>query len=341
MKLTGIIGCGRIIEDCHVPAFRKLAQRVRVTAIADPVPQRLKFIGDKLRVPKKSRYTDYREMLEKEKLDFVDIAVPHFLHEDTIIQAAKHGVNVLTEKPLTTTMASAKRIIDAVKKSGIHFGIIHNYRYEPFRQKASKLIHDGKLGKPFFIRFEYHGWAQYAGAAGYRPYWRSESKYSGGGAVIDNAYHYAYLAEEFMCSPVVEVYAKMGTFVKKQDVEDLGVMTLMHANGGISSLQFSWGIHAGGRSVTEVHGTKGSLWFGYDGVPLQFFDNAHQRWTKYRIKGDFITGFTNVFKEYLDSLVGKARYHAGPALALRTIAIVMAAYKSAKEGRVVRVAEME
>jgi predicted dehydrogenase len=280
-------------------------------------------------------------MLDNEKLDFVDMALPHFLHEETIIAAAKRGMNVLTEKPLTTSMASAKRIIQAVKKNKIHFGIIHNYRYEPFRQKAFGLIREGKLGKPFFIRFEYHGWAQYAGAAGYRPYWRSESAFSGGGAVIDNAYHYVYLAEEFMRSPVVKVYARMGTFVKKQDVDDLGVLTFTHANGGISNLQFSWGIHSGGRSVTEVHGTNGSLWFGYDNIPLQYFDNAIGRWKKYPIKGDFMTGFHALFREYLDSLDGKKRFFAGPKLALHTIAIVMAAYKSAKEERVVSLSELE
>ncbi len=341
MKHAGIIGCGRIVEDCHAPTYLKLTNRVHVVALSDPVPQRRKVIGDKLGVPEKSRYADYRKMLDREKLDFVDIAVPHFLHENAILAAAKRGIDVLSEKPLTTTIASAKKIINAVRKKKIQFGIIHNYRYEPVRQKAFKLLHEGKLGKPFFIRFEYPGWSSYAGAAGYRPYWRTEASFSGGGALIDNGYHYIYLAEEFMGSPIVSVYARVGTFVRKQNVDDLGVVTFTHANGGITSLLISWGLRAGGRSATEVHGTKGSLWFGYDEIPLQFFDNKTERWREYKIKGDFMTGFHALFREYLDSLDGKKKFYPNSKLALHTIAIVMAAYKSAKERRVVSLAELE
>lgn len=340
MKHAGIIGCGRIVVDCHMPTFMKLRHRVKVTALADPVPEQRKIVGDGLGVPRKARYSDYHEMLEKEKLDFVDLALPHFLHEEAIVAAANHRVNILTEKPLTTSMASARRIFAAVKRNGIHFGIIHNYRYEPVRQKAFKLIREGKIGKPFFVRFEYPGWFGYMGAKGYRPLWRTEACFSGGGAVIDNGYHFIYLAEEFMRSPIVKVYARVGTFVRKQDVDDLGVVTFTHANGGITSLLISWGLRAGGRSATEVHGTRGSLWFGYDKIPLQFFDNRTERWTKFQIRGDFLTGFQNMYREYLDSLEGKKKYYPSAALALRTIAIVMATYKSGKEGRVVNLSEL-
>jgi predicted dehydrogenase len=340
MLKAGIIGCGRIVVDCHAPSLLKLKHRVKVTALADPVPEQRKIVGDRLRVPKKARYSDYHEMLEKENLDFVAIALPHSLHEEAIIAAANRRVNILTEKPLTTSMASARRILSAVKRNRIHFGIIHNYRYEPVRQKAVRLIREGKIGRPFFVRFEYPGWFGYRGARGYRPLWRTEARFGGGGAVIDNGYHFMYLAEEFMQSPIVKVYARVGTFVRRQDVDDLGVVTFTHANGGVTSLLISWGLRAGGRSATEVHGTKGSLWFGYDNIPLQFFNNRTERWTKFQVKGDFLTAFYSMYREYVDSLEGKKKYVPSAEVALHAIAIVMATYKSGKEGRVVNLSEL-
>ena len=116
MLEMGIIGCGRIVEQGHVAALEALCKKVRVVAVADPTEERRNFIGEKFGVDAEVRFADYKDMLRNVELDFVDQALPHALHEEAVVATAEAGVHILTEKPLTTDLASARRMVDAVEK---------------------------------------------------------------------------------------------------------------------------------------------------------------------------------------------------------------------------------
>ena len=88
MLKLGIIGCGRIVEFAHVDALKRLAEEVEVAALSDPSEVRLETVGGMLQIGADHRYEDYREMLKREDLDFVDIAVPPFLHEKVLLGCA-------------------------------------------------------------------------------------------------------------------------------------------------------------------------------------------------------------------------------------------------------------
>lgn len=326
-----------------MPAFQELAERVQIVAIADPQAERRTVIGDGLNVPSSSRYADYHDMLAKERLDFVDIALPHFLHEEAIVAAAQHGLAVLTEKPLTTSMASANRIKDAVQKAGVPLCVIHNYRYRPTSAKALQLVSEGRIGIPFFIRSEGLGGGHYPGTPSYDPNWRTKSTRGGGGVLLDNGYHNIYMAEGLMASPIVQVYARVGTFVQKQDVEDLAAALMTHTNGGTTSVQLSWGVKGGGQPVSEVHGTLGSLRFGVrsGAPPLELYENTVGQWVPVEVENPSANSFTGLFADFIAALETGGKMPVDIHQAIHNLAIVLAGYESSRRGQAVPVSEIE
>jgi len=339
MITAAVIGCGRIVAEGHAHAFQALKDRVQVIAVADPVPERRALIGEMLGVPEGARFADYRDLLSRETPDFVDLALPHFLHEEVTIACAQAGRHILSEKPLATSLESADRILEAVDKAGVYLGIMHNYRYLPHNARALELIAEGRIGDPFFVRSEGLGGGHYRGASEYDPHWRARSERSGGGALLDNGYHNIYMAEALMGSPVKSVYAHIGTYVQKQDVDDLAVVLLEHENGGVSSIQVSWAVRGGGQWVSEVHGTAGSLRF-INGR-LELFENDRGEWQPQDAGGfDHRSSFVKLFSEFITALEQGRPPRLDGRAARHNLAIVMAAYESSRRKRPVTLSEL-
>jgi predicted dehydrogenase len=335
MLRCGIIGCGRIVQGGHVDAFKTLRDRIEVVALADPVQSSLDAVGEALNVERK--YEDYREMLAKETLDFVDIASPHFAHRDNVVDAANAGVHILSEKPMAPNLEEANAMLEAVKKNDVKYCVLHNYIYGGVLKRAIELVQEGAIGEVFFIRSEGLGWGHFPGVDGFDPAWRTKMARGGGGCLIDNGYHNIYSAEYLMNSPVVSVYASVGTFVQPIDVDDLAVLMLKHKNGGTTSIQVSWAVKARGVGVYEIHGTEGSLVFNYEGHPLGLYRNDAEEW-EYPSTEVQYEGFTGIFYEFVEALKKGTEMPVSGHKARHNLQIIMGAYQSAKAGEVVAVA---
>lgn len=147
----GIIGCGRI-ADLHARAY-KAHDKARIYAVCDPdtekVAQRCAEWGAQ------KAYSDYHELLKDPEISAVEILTPYDTHEAIIIAAAKAGKHVACQKPMTTSLASAYRIADAVRKSGIHFQLTEIYVHYPPIAFAKRLIEEGRIGEPVGMRIDY------------------------------------------------------------------------------------------------------------------------------------------------------------------------------------------
>jgi len=337
MFKLGIIGCGRIVECAHLGALESLADEVRVIAISDKSKERLEVVSKLPALGNAKCYDDYQKMLQEEKLDFVDIAVPHFLHKEILIASAQAGVNIIIEKPLATTLEEADLMLEAVGENKVNLCVLHNYRYNPHTAKALELIKEGKIGKPFLIRSEGLGGSHWSGAKGYDPDWRTKSAKSGGGCLLDNGYHNIYLAREMMQSPVKSVYARVGTFVQDINVDDTAVLLLNHESGGTSSIQVSWSVKAGGVVANEVHGDKGSISFNRENRPLSLFSNRTGQWEYPEVEDGAKNSFAGLMHDCFEA-VGKGRpVPTDGREARRNLEIIRAAYESAETGKVIEV----
>ena len=336
---VGIIGCGRIVEEGHVRAFQDNSNRVEVVALADPSSERLRVVGELLGVPEERRSADYKEMLAQTELDLVDLALPHFLHEEVTVYTAEQGVDILSEKPLSTSLESVDRILQAVEENHVCLGVYHNYKWMPAFAKAKELIEEGRIGQPFLIRFEYLGGGHYPGAQGYDPDWRTKAARAGGGCLLDNGYHFCYLVEWLMGSPVESVYGQVGTFVQRQDVDDLALLLLSHANGTTSSIQFSWAVKSGGERASEVYGTEGTLRFRWGEHPLAWYENRVGEWAYPELDAD-VHSFSALLGEFLTAFQTGGPLPVSGEEARHNLAIVMAGYESSRRGTVVTLAEL-
>jgi len=145
---VGIIGCGKVALEGHIPAFRQLG--MNIVGVADPNKVALK----KARVKKK--YTNYTELL-KQDLDIVSICTPPFLHHKICLDAAEQGINILVEKPLALSVEEGIEIKGKTEANGVKLCVAHNYRFLDPIMKAKKMHKNGQLGRLLSVHTIVHG----------------------------------------------------------------------------------------------------------------------------------------------------------------------------------------
>ena len=145
---AGIVGCGGISRS-HATAYTNL-EGVALTALCDINPAALDARANEYGVS--GRYTDYEAMFESEKLDLVSVCTHAPQHAPVAIAAAKHGVDVLSEKPLSVDLQTADRMVAACAQAGVRLAISHQYRFTPLFQEAKAWIEAGRIGEFRSIR---------------------------------------------------------------------------------------------------------------------------------------------------------------------------------------------
>ncbi|MGH2544651.1 MAG: Gfo/Idh/MocA family protein, partial [Ardenticatenaceae bacterium] len=100
-------------------------------------------------------YTDWREMLEDDRVQLFDNGGPNDIHAEPSIAAAQAGKHVFCEKPLARSGAEAREMLDAVQKAGVKHMVAFNYRFVPAIRLARNLIESGRLGQIYHYRAVY------------------------------------------------------------------------------------------------------------------------------------------------------------------------------------------
>jgi predicted dehydrogenase len=132
-------------------------------------------------------YLDYKEMIDRENLDVLHCCTPHYMHPPITIYALEHGVNVLTEKPMSITYEDTLAMVDAAEKSGKTLGVIFQNRYNPGSVLAKKTLESGELGRVLGAKMNVT-WMrtdEYYSKSDWKGTWDKE----GGGVIIDQAIH--------------------------------------------------------------------------------------------------------------------------------------------------------
>ena len=115
MVKIGIVGAGKICQGPHMGAYDKIDE-AKIVAVCDINPSRLE--DAKKRYPDAKLYSDYREMIDNEELDAVDICTPNNYHSIVAIYALEAGLNVICEKPDAINGSEAEKMKAAAEKSG-------------------------------------------------------------------------------------------------------------------------------------------------------------------------------------------------------------------------------
>ena len=161
--------------------------------------------------------TDWKKVIEDDKIDLVDICVPNNVHAEIAIAAAKAGKAILCEKPLALNGDQAETMVDAVEKAGVANLVSFNYRRVPAVTLAKMLIDEGRLGRIFHYRANFlQDWTISADVPqGGMATWRLDIKAAGSGVTGDLLAHCLDTAM-WQNGPVSEVCAMTETFVKER-----------------------------------------------------------------------------------------------------------------------------
>lgn len=240
---VGLIGTGTIAFSAHLPAIVKLRDELELVAVADVRADVASRAAD--RFGAETVYTDYRQMLEREQLDFVDICTPEFLHAEQTEAAAEAGVHVICEKPMCSTVAEADRMIDACERAGVKLMVAHSRRFTGRYRRIREAIDRGDIGEVRYVREnERRPRRMYdrldLGATHWEPEggrtWLTLPEFTHG-AAMTNAVHETDLALWFVGREPVSIYAEARTVEEDSQVPDMLTYTVEFEGGAIAAAE--------------------------------------------------------------------------------------------------------
>ena len=255
----------------------------RVVAVADPV-EAAAAAAERHRA---RYYRDFGELLSREQLDGVIVATPNETHVEVGLACAEHRLPMLVEKPITDTIASGRRLLDAAAAHRVPLLVGHHRRFDPAIGIARETIRSGQIGRLAAVECL---WGMRKHDDYFDAAWRRTRP--GGGTALINLVHEVDLLRH-ICGEVTRVYAEGGSAVRGHEVEDTVAITLRFANGVVGTLLASdatpspWGWELGtgenplipptGRNCYRFLGTGGSLalprlelWRHAEGAPASW-----------------------------------------------------------------------
>ena len=329
MIRVGLVGCGGIM-GAHLPGWKAVEGRAVVTAACDvneeSARRRAQELGGTASI-----YSDWRQMLADGGVDAVDVALPHRLHRDAIVDAAQAGKHILTEKPLCTTLDEARDIEAAVKANGVILMCAHNQMFEPAPRTARRWIAEGRIGRVFSLRTVDCFLAKNKDQPGSWG-WRGSAAESGGGCALDTGYHPTYMLISIANSEPVEVVSFSANYNQPNlDAEDTAQTMVRFANGAVGTLQTSWGhpwpnghwqIHAIGE-LGQIFGRGSTLYFQAHGAEPEKHDLQPEN------------GFVGEIRHFVECVEKGDTPEQSLKEGITVLKVILGGYQSEREKRVI------
>jgi len=227
--------------------------------------------GEQLFLNPQRAYASYAEMAVREaalpadeRIDFVSIVTPNFLHAPVATTFLKAGFHIVCDKPMTLTLAEAKALRNTVRKTGKVFALTHNYTGYPMVKEARDLVRTGKLGKILKVVAEYpQGWLldKIEGAGQKQAAWRLDPRRAGASSCVgDIGTHAENLGRYITGLEIESLCAEFTAFIPGRKLEDDANLLLRYRGGAKGVLHCSQ-ISCGEENNLNirVYGTLGSL----------------------------------------------------------------------------------
>ena len=353
---VAIIGAGTIVQGGHIPNFQAIPN-ASVEAVCDVNEERVKAVAADKGVPQS--FTDYEVMLREIKPDITVIATPNIFHHPMTMAALNAGSNVLCEKPLALSYADAKEMMDLAASKGLTINVGSHYRWSDAIRAAKAQADAGFYGDIYAARTVWH---RRAGIPGFGS-WFTRLGMAGGGCLLDIGIHALDRALFIMGYPTpVTVsgvtFSKLGpqgiglggwgsdisapdsgaTF----DVDDLSWALVRFDNGAALQLQVSWAVNNEQQFVTEIFGTKGGASVGdQDQVTLYTIMNGQQSDIELDVTRSGKNSYQHLVQNFVRHLDGDATAEViTPEQSLTSVKIIEGVFRSATEGREVRMDEL-
>jgi predicted dehydrogenase len=248
---VGLIGLGGI-NRVHAMGYGLVPERARVVAACDSVES---VANERAAELGATPYVDYRALLEDDRVDSVDVTLPHHLHYPIVRAALEAGKHVLVEKPFALESAQCRELIDLAEERGLRLGVAENTPFVDAYVATKRLLDEGALGHIYTVRTLIYGTEVVRLRAGG---WSSLREEAGGGVIIDAGVHSFYLLE-WLFGRVRTLHATMGATLPGSQVEDYGVVTGELEGGTLFTCELTCVAELPWGERLEVYGENGAV----------------------------------------------------------------------------------
>jgi len=223
-KKVAIVGAG-YFSRFHHRAWKRMAD-VELVGIADHAPDRRKAFAQEFDIP--ANFADVGSMLDSVRPDILDVATPPSSHLEAIRCAARHGINVICQKPFCANLDEAHLALRIIEEGGIICAVHENFRFQPWHREIQRMIADGVLGEIYQVTFRLRpGDGQGPGAyLDRQPYFQSMARL----LVHETAIHHIDLFR-FLLGEATSVYADLRKLNPVIAGEDAGTIIMTMASG--------------------------------------------------------------------------------------------------------------
>jgi predicted dehydrogenase len=336
-----LIGCG-FVSQYHIEAW-KCVPVASIVALCDVDPARLARAGERL--PEARTYRDAAALFAAEALDFVEICTRPDSHPALVALAASHGAHVLCQKPAALTRPDLLAMIESCNHARVRLMIHENWRFRPWNRALRSEIDARAIGRPIRLRLAHRD------TRALRPDGFADQPFCAtmprlilmemGCHLVDTA--------RFLLGDVATVAATLARFGAGHIGEDVATLSLTFACGALGLLDMSWCATADvarsewALNETVVEGTEGTLKLQTDGSILRLGLNGQSERRPVPMPADdrvYLDGYIATQTHFIDGILRGTEHETSAADTLKTMSVVWAGYRSAEQGRTVRLAEM-
>ncbi|MFC4302350.1 Gfo/Idh/MocA family protein [Cohnella boryungensis] len=337
----GLVGCGTIANQAHLPAYRKL--NLPVVACCDVNADAARTTAEKFGIPFWT--TDIRELLARDDVKVIDMAVHYPARLPLLREVAKAPRPVLCQKPLALNLQQARELGDFARDNGIVLGVNHQARWAPAHKALQLLVDQGLAGQIYSVQHVMRAYQDQPGM-----WWTTMNDFN----IADHGIHYIDLCRNISKSAYAgqEEWSSVNCLTAVLPGQNAVDPLIYSANiafgpdGGrhsfMASLQFNNIVRATtSHSYTWwVDGTAGSIWGGHDKLYVSLAgegSTVHE----IRIKGSwFPDGFAGSMAAFITALDRGEACPVTPEDNYNTIALTSAMVISSRENRVVHREEL-
>lgn len=362
---VAVVGCGGIANQKHLPALKSQADKCDIAAFCDVKIERAKKAAAEYGAEDARVYEDYRELVRDPEIDVVHVCTPNVVHCPVTVAAFEAGKHVLCEKPMAATTEDAEKMMAAWRKSGKKFTIGYQNRFRTDAQALKRACDEGKLGEVYFAKA--HALRRRA-----VPTWGvfPDKSQQGGGPLIDIGTHALDITLWCMDNykPVTvtgSVFEKLGHLPEATEgnmfgpwdpetyeVEDSAFGYIKMENGATIFLESAWALNVkdSREAATTLCGTKaGAEMLGgmsQEGYDLVFNETTGGILTEEHISDTGAIAFfegngggspeVKECKQWLEAILEDKEPLVKPEQAFVVTQILDTIYRSAREGREIR-----
>ena len=328
-----LVGCGRISKN-HIEALKQHADRAEWVAVCDTHSESLVRAAADTGAP---GYSSLDDLLASSRPDLVVLATPSGLHPQQAIRVAQAGCHVLSEKPMATKWDEGVAMVRACRDAGVKLFVVKQNRLNATLQLVKRAVDQGRFGRLAMVNVNVF-WTRpqaYYDAAPWRGRWDMD-----GGAFMNQASHYVDMVD-WLVGPVDNVHAYTATLGRNIEAEDTGVMSLRLRSGALASINVTMLTHNKNfeGSITLL-GERGTVRVG--GVAVNQiehweFDTPHEddalaQQASYGVESVYGPGHPLYYDNVIRTLRGEAQAQVDGYEGLRSLEVLIAAYRSARDG---------